>query len=239
LDHYCDAINLIASDMASELQLMGFSGRNFSHIPNGIPVLPLGDRRAAAPITLIAVGRLSMQKGYDILLAALARIPRDASRIPWRVWIVGDGPERDRLHALVVELGLADVVTWWGEQPVAKIAGKLESAHVFLLPSRYEGMSNAGLEAMERGLPVVATRCGGLDLEIDERMGWVVPTEDVGAFADAIASALACGPAMLARMGNEARQCVEAKFDMKVVSHQYLALFERLGQDGATARNTA
>src|SRR5690606_7036866 len=90
--------------------------------------------------------------------------------------------------------------------------------------------SNAGLEAMERGLPLIMTRCGGLDRYVDSDTGWVVPVEDEAALADALLQAMAAGSEGLARMGARARSCVEREFDIRVVGARYLDLFDRLNK---------
>jgi glycosyltransferase involved in cell wall biosynthesis len=230
LERHCDAINLIAEDMAGELRAAGFSGANFSRIPNGIPVRALSSTHRATPLRFVAVGRLAPQKAYDVLLRALGRLHGRLGEACF--WIIGDGPERSQLHALANELQLNAAVEWLGELPPAAVALRLDAAHAFLLPSRYEGMSNAGLEAMERGLPLVISRCGGLDRYVRADMGWVVPKEDEAALAVALEQALAAGQERLAAMGAAARHCVEQHFDMQTVAKRYLELFEQLGARG-------
>ena len=232
LDRHCDAINLIADDMVEELLGMGFSGRNFSRIPNGIALRASSSMRAPAPLRFLAVGRLAPQKGYDVLLRAVARLHGRLGDT--RIRIIGDGPERERLRTLARDLQLDESVEWLGELRPDAIAQHLDTAHVFLLPSRYEGMSNAGLEAMERGLPLVMTQCGGLDRYVDASMGWVVPTEDEPALADALKQAFAAGPVHLAAMGAAARRCIELEFDMRKVGLRYLQLFDQLSRHHPT-----
>lgn len=235
LDRHCDAINLIADGMAGELCEAGFSGDNFSRIPNGIPLNapPLG--RVPGPLRLIAVGRLAHQKAYDVLLRALARLHKDGGENQsWRICVIGDGPERDRLRELARQLRVESAVDWLGELSPAQVSAHLNTAHVFLLPSRYEGMSNAGLEAMERGLPLVLSSCGGLDRHVDGEMGWVVPPGDEVALAAALDAVLATDPKRLTAMGSSARRCVEDNFDIRVVGQRYLALFEQLRERAPT-----
>jgi glycosyltransferase involved in cell wall biosynthesis len=229
LDRECDAINLIAADMVDELRDAGFSGRNFTRIPNGIRLGPPPARAQRDRPRFLAVGRLTPQKGYDVLLSALAS-NREALA-PGQVRIVGDGPERDALASQAAALGVADIVHWVGEASQDVVVRCLDDADVFLLPSRYEGLSNAGLEAMERALPLILPRCGGLDHSVDPHVGWVVEPGDAGALAGAIAEALAVDPARRARMGEEARRRVEREFDMAVVASRYAALFAAL-QEG-------
>lgn len=226
LDRRCDAINLIAEDMVDELRDAGFSGTNFSRIPNGIPIGTMVGRAPAPFPRFVAVGRLSPQKGYDVLLRALAHV-RDRLQTG-QIEVIGDGPERERLMRMTAELQLTDQVVWRGELPQPAVAARLSESTVFLLPSRYEGMSNAGLEAMERGLPLILSRCGGLDRYVTTEMGWVVSPGDEASLADALSSALSLDVDELSRMGIRARECVVATFDMGVVAKRYLDLFQSL-----------
>jgi glycosyltransferase involved in cell wall biosynthesis len=226
LDRHCAAINLIADNMVEDLIEAGFSGHNFSRIPNGVPLRGFQQPNATAPPVLLSVGRLSSQKGHDVLLRALAQIRDDL--VPGQVRIIGDGPERERLFAMARELRVTDRVEWLGQLPQERVMDELVHAQIFLLPSRYEGFSNAGLEAMERGLPLILTRCGGLDRYVDNQIGWVVPPGDVAALAKALSQALATDPVALSDMGARARAVVENNFDMALVAVRYIALFERL-----------
>jgi glycosyltransferase involved in cell wall biosynthesis len=89
-------------------------------------------------------------------------------------------------------------------------------------------MSNAGLEALERGLPLLLSRCGGLDAYVSSRIGWVVTPGDVDDLSLALKSALATSLYDLASMGRAARALVEDTFDMAVVGRRYEGLFQAL-----------
>jgi glycosyltransferase involved in cell wall biosynthesis len=226
LDRQCDAINLIAADMVPELIKVGFSGENFSRVPNGVVIQQLPDAAPSAIRTFTAVGRLTRQKGYDILLQALALVRDSLAGV--RIAIIGDGPERDNLAALARDLRIEHVVEWAGELSQQDVRKQLEQTQVFLLPSRYEGLSNAGLEAIERGLPLIISQCGGLDCYVNPSMGWVVKREDREALAAALQDALAASPERLREMGENARKCAIREFDMQRISERYLALFADL-----------
>jgi glycosyltransferase involved in cell wall biosynthesis len=226
LDNECEAINLIADDMADELKAAGFSGQNFSHIPNGIPLRKPQDRPQAAMPRFVAVGRLAPQKGFEVLLRALTLISESLQ--PKQIRIIGDGPERERLEALANDLRVANLVEWLGELTQVQVAEQLALANVFLLPSMYEGFSNAGLEAMERGLPLILTQCGGLDAHVGTNTGWVVPPGNSVALAGAISHAISLPTERLSAMGAHARALVEHNFDIKVTARRYIALFESI-----------
>jgi glycosyltransferase involved in cell wall biosynthesis len=130
------------------------------------------------------VGRLSPEKGFDVLVRAFARI---APWFPdWTLQILGTGPQRGQLEDLADSLGVRDNVRWagWVEEPESAL---LESG-VFVLPSRYEGFPNALLEAMACGLPCIASACDSGPAEIirDGVDGLLVPPENVDALADAL-----------------------------------------------------
>ena len=146
-------------------------GVNVSIIPNAVrwplpetePVLDAG--RAPGRKRLLAVGRLHQVKGFDLLLQAFARI---ASYFPdWDLAIVGEGPEREALEQQVDELGLLERVALPGR--AGNIGQWYESADMYVLSSRTEGLSNTLLEAMASGLPAVAFDCDTGPREIIRR----------------------------------------------------------------------
>lgn len=136
---------------------------------------------------VVACGRLTYQKGFDILLEAVARLRQS---LPVRLWLLGEGPDRVALEQKARSLGIADVVTFWGFQsnPFAYMA----AADVFVLSSRYEGFGNVIVEAMACGAPVVATDCphGPSEIITPEVNGLLVPPEDPESLARAIVRVL-------------------------------------------------
>jgi len=157
-------------------------------VPNA--VMPPPERSNAGHLAhrdhrmVAAMGRLTGQKGLDLLIEAFARI---ADRHPnWTLRIAGDGEERGNLACLAESLGLTQRVDFcgWVDEPVAF----LQEADLFVLSSRYEGFPNALLEAMACGLPVISTDCDSGPREIvrHEADGLLVPTEDVDELAQAM-----------------------------------------------------
>lgn len=136
----------------------------------------------AGRVNLLAAGKLMPQKGFDLLLRALAR----AGDPDLFLTVLGEGPQRARLLALRDELGLSERAAFPGL--AADPAPCMAAADLFVLSSRYEGFPNVVLEAQACGTPVLAFDCpGGLSEIMREGVnGWLVPPEDVEALAGAL-----------------------------------------------------
>jgi glycosyltransferase involved in cell wall biosynthesis len=152
-------------------------------IPNALN-LPSSWSNQRGTNTLTAVGRLTGQKGFDLLITAFARI---AGRHPeWKLVIWGEGEERTALRALAVELGIAHQVTMPGltRRPLEWV----ETADVFVLSSRYEGWGIVLLEAMGSGLPVISFNCkwGPAEMITHGHDGLLVEDGNVDALADSL-----------------------------------------------------
>lgn len=149
-------------------------------------------RLAAAPATLpgdpalLAVGRLSRQKGFDLLLPAFARLVATAPAA--HLTIAGTGVDEAALRTLARTLGIAERVTFRGfvDDPYPL----MRAADLYVLSSRYEGFPNVALEALACGTPVVAAACPGVaGLVVPGVNGWLAPQGDVAGLADALALA--------------------------------------------------
>jgi GalNAc-alpha-(1->4)-GalNAc-alpha-(1->3)-diNAcBac-PP-undecaprenol alpha-1,4-N-acetyl-D-galactosaminyltransferase len=155
---------------------------------------------------VIAMGRLSREKGFDLLLDGFAR-----SRLPtsgWHLTILGDGPERVALQAQAAALGLKECTRFTGV--VTDPFLWLREADIFVLSSRFEGFPNALLEAMACGLAVIAFDCesGPRAIVRHDRDGLLVSPEDVDALAGAL-DALAADEELRRRLGAAARRVVD------------------------------
>jgi glycosyltransferase involved in cell wall biosynthesis len=143
---------------------------------------------AGEPPVVVAVGRLSRQKDFGTLLRAFAQV-RD--RRPARLVILGEGPERGSLEALVSELGLGDAVSLpgWLANPYPWMV----RAGAYVLSSRWEGLPSVLIEALYCGVPIVATDClsGPREILDGGEHGLLVPVGDVDALARGLESALA------------------------------------------------
>jgi glycosyltransferase involved in cell wall biosynthesis len=165
-----------------------------------------------------------------VLVAAMPRVLAAVPRC--RLVIVGDGEQGAAVAAAVRERGLADHVDLAGVQPRAQAMARLAEADVFCLPSTYEGLPLAILEAMAAGLPVVATAVSGNpEAVVDGVTGLLVPPESAEALAAALV-ALLTDPARARVMGEAGRQRVAERFAIDVVAAQHLALLLRLAAPG-------
>ncbi|GAB4327796.1 MAG: glycosyltransferase [Calditrichia bacterium] len=181
---------------------------NGVHIPDLTP-----STNQSGDLIYISVGSLIERKKFDLLLEAFKMVFGQKTGLPARLWIVGDGPERDRLQTRVARLGIADLVKFWGQRN--DVAALLRKSDVFILASENEGFPNAGLEAMAFGLPVVLSRVAGAEEIIQPEInGFLVEPNDVEQLAAKMAL-LATHPEIRARVGRAARQFVEERCSLK------------------------
>lgn len=173
---------------------------------------------------IIAVGRLAFQKGFDLLIRALATLPPEHAA--WQLRIVGTGEEHDKLMQLCDELSVSDRVTWVGR--VTDVETELLRASIFVLPSRFEGFPNALCEAMAVGLPVVATRCefGPEETIQHGDNGWLVPVDDVDELSKAL-HRLASDAALGERLGTRAKN-IQDTYGIDKVMAQWEAVVQQV-----------
>jgi starch synthase (maltosyl-transferring) len=199
-------------------------------IPNGIDPAPF-DRTSPAPRAqfhvpgdahlALFVGRLDAQKGLPDLLAAAERV---IAELPgWHLALVGDGPSRSWLLTQLSErASLRGNVHWLGYRD--DVPALLKSADLLVLPSIWEGMPNAVLEAMAARRAVVCTAVeGSEDLVVPGQTGWLVPPRDADALARALIEA-GDSPERCRAYGEAGRQRVEANFSLQstVAAYQQL-----------------
>ena len=168
------------------------------------------------------VGRLSEEKGVDIFLASAVEV---LSKLPdTKFVVVGDGPDRDKLGALVDELGLRSNVHMLGRRD--DMPAVYASLDLVVSSSRREGLPMAILEGMASRLPIVATAVGGVPtIILDGKTGVLVPTLDPGLIAVGIVELLR-NAADRERLGAAARQLVEEEFSAQRMTADYLRVYQ-------------
>jgi len=184
-----DAVVAVSRPLAAELSVLPFVRRKLWTVPNAwLPHAELksrDDARAALELTETSfnigwVGRITREKGLDVLIEALPAL----NRFPFRLVVVGDGSERGKLEKRAMQLGVAGAVQWAGT--LHEVAGLMPGLDVLVISSRTEGTPITLLEAMHAGLPVVSTSVGGIPDVVSESEAHLVPADDPGALAAAI-----------------------------------------------------
>jgi glycosyltransferase involved in cell wall biosynthesis len=200
-------------------------------IPNSVRAIP-GSTADPAARTVLAAGRLTSQKGFDLLLEAFARIA--PSHSDWRLRICGQGRLRTDLERLAEERGLAATAELAGA--CRDLPGEMAKASVFVLSSRFEGFPLALLEAMSAGLAVVSFDCptGPRDLVEDGRNGLLVPAEDVDALAAALQELLE-DEELRRRLGTAAVETAR-DYSMDVIGPQWESFLAELVQARGSRR---
>ena len=169
-----------------------------------------------------SIGRLTSQKGYDLLLSAMGLIPGQN----FHLVLVGAGEEEARLKGQADSLGLASRVHITGYR--RDVPAMLHFLDLYVQPSRYEGMPNALLEAMAAARPIVASAVdGNCDLIEVGLSGWLVPPNDPEALAGALTYALA-NPGEAQRFGEAAAERVARDFTVNAMVTKYDSLYREL-----------
>jgi glycosyltransferase involved in cell wall biosynthesis len=251
------ADRVIATDESTRDEVPRHLGVDPSRVvvlPNGIDAEELSAATPADPDRVVrealpsvggsfplflSVGRLEAYKGLDDALLALDRLHRAEELPPRWAWVVvGEGRDRERLTRRVMarELlarsrgarGIASHVHWAGQVPDGLLHALYASADVFLHTTRYEGSSLVTLEAMAHGLPVVATRAGGIpDKVSDGENGRLVDPGDVEGLARGLAE-LAQDAALREAMGSRGRKRAVEGFGWPALAARTVALYEEL-----------
>jgi glycosyltransferase involved in cell wall biosynthesis len=152
-------------------------------IPNAVPALG-GAQRDLSGKVVLGAGRLTRQKGFDRLIVAFDEVARREPQ--WTLRICGEGPGRPKLQKRIDNRGLSERAQLVGA--VKDLGNEMEQASIFVLSSRFEGFPLVLIEAMSKGMPVVAFDCytGPSDIVEDGRVGFLIPNGDVPALAEAI-----------------------------------------------------
>jgi colanic acid/amylovoran biosynthesis glycosyltransferase len=224
------AVHCVSDAILREAAALGLDARKARVIRPAVDTeffTPSGAKQREDQIyRILTTGSLIWRKGYEYALVAVRTLIDRG--IPVNFEIVGDGPERQRLLYTIRDLGLVENVHLAGRLPSEQVRDRLQQADVFLLSSLSEGLSNAALEAMACGLPVVTSDCGGMVEAItDDVEGRVAPVRDSAAVADALES-LWHDPAQRSRMGVAGRSRVLRDFSLPTQVALFAELFTAL-----------
>lgn len=191
-------------------------------VHNGVPDIPpsLLARPEAEPVRIVMVARFEPPKDHVTLLQALAGL-RD---IVWEIEFIGDGPLLERVRGEAERLGLLERIGFLGAR--RDVAERLAKAQIFVLASNWEGFPLSILEAMRAGLPVVASRVGGVEEAVEDGVtGFLVPRGNVAALREVLLRLLK-DPLLRARMGEAGRKRYEELFTLERMLEHTWAVYE-------------
>lgn len=192
-------------------------------IPNGVDLARFENTQAAQSETpyLLAAGRLTFAKGFDMLLEAFAEIARGASNL--QLWVAGGGEEENTLKARAKKLGIASQVRWLGQVSSDQILALMNGCRALTISSRREPFGIVALEGLAAGKPIVASRVGGLVEILQDTPNFLVEPSVQG-LAEGIRRALRADVTIVAQANRErARQ-----YAWRFAARRYLEIFEKI-----------
>lgn len=219
-------VTVLSLRMQKSLAEHGFHLLDMQLIPNGVDIARFNPTYRDTSIDgreqiVVCVSKLRYEKGIDVLLQAWGLVHQQVPQA--RLVIVGDGGLRPQLECLAKVLGIASSVEFVGLQ--SDIPAQFHRGSLAVLPSRWEGMSNALLEAMACGLPCVATRVSGSEDIIQHGVnGLLVESEDYQGMAQALLTLLH-DPALTRKYGQAARETIERDYSFEQVMDKYIELY--------------
>lgn len=251
VDKWClpryEAAICVSEDLVAECRKLGLPPERVHLVHNAIDTREYRRTRPAAEakrrlgvpegaFLLGAVGRLSEEKGFDLLIRAAVRL-REAGR-PVQLWIAGEGPARPALERLIVEYQAGDYVRLLGQ--VSDPRPLFEAMDLFVLSSLREGLPNVVLEAMAMRTPVVATRVAGVPSLVEDGVsGRLIPPGDLPSLTEAIAG-LWDAAELREQFAERARQRVEAQFSFDRRMSKVARIYDQLlGRSAPGAASTA
>jgi len=198
-----NAVITKSAALASRVQELGIAPANINVVPNGIDrhrFLP-GDKQEARRaleipadiFSFLYIGNFNQEKNVSLLIRAFAKAVENMS-LPAHLYLVGDGPEREKLEGLVTNLAIRSRVTFAGRQSHQMLRTYYQAADCFALPSLREGCPNVLLEALACGLPVIASRVGGVPEIVTAGRGALIESGNLEEWCRAVTEALANPP---------------------------------------------
>ena len=176
----------------------------------GVPTESVGKKKE--PIEILNIGRLAYPKRPDLIVKAFGALPAELKKKA-HLKIAGSGPYLKELNALINKLNLNESVSLSGEIDHQRILGMLPKADIFILITKHEGLPLTVLEAMSAGLPVIASRVGGIPEEIDAECGILIENNTEEKIAKALRRLIE-NPALRMAMGLSGRKRIEEKFSL-------------------------
>lgn len=228
LKYYRGADHLIGNtqDIVDWIVNQGWPEERVHYVPNFVAekkAPPVSRKTFSTPETaplILALGRLHTNKGFDVLIEALANVPEAY------VWLAGEGPLRAELETQAARRGVISRMRFLGWRE--DVASLFAAADLFVCPSRHEPLGNVVIEAWAQGVPVVAAASEGPSQLIEDGIdGMLVPLENAAAMAAAI-NRLIEDRLLAAHVGAAGRQAYEEQFTEAAVVARYIEFFEKV-----------
>jgi glycosyltransferase involved in cell wall biosynthesis len=227
-------VQAISTYLAQWATNMGFK-KEVTVIPNGVDLerfteAPHPPIVTAGVVNLITASRLVYKNALDEVIRALVLLPENVQFV-----VYGSGPNERELRALAEDLKVASRVLFKGHSSHADLARSFATAHIFIRPSRSEGMGNSFIEAMAVGLPVIGTQEGGIaDFLFDAKRnpskgstGWAVDKDSPQQIAMAVKEILT-NPEKVSQVRENALALVREKYDWNLIARDMKKLFDRV-----------
>lgn len=240
LFRYADRIVVTTEFMMQQTLSLGCPSQKLRRNLIGLPLadFPFRPRtwRPGEVLRLLTVSRLVEKKGIRYAIEAIAKLRRRGLQVSYTV--MGHGPLYRQLSKLAADLGISDAITFMGAASRAEVIAQMNLAHLFVFPSctaadgDQEGQGMAALEAQACGIPVVASRHGGIpEIVLDGRTGLLVPEKDASAIASAIESLLARVD-QWPNIGAQGRAFVASAFTLEQHTDRTLGIYNEVAASG-------
>lgn len=227
-----DGFHAVSQAISIEAQKYGADSHKIRVIYSGLPGCLENDKRWTVPaivtrptFKLLAVGRFHWKKGYVYLLEALYILKCRGVSVHLTVIASGNMPEEELY--LIRDRHLQHMVEHIKGMPFREVQNAMRSHDVLVLPSLEEGIANVVLEAMQIGLPVISTNCGGMGEAISNgKNGLLVPVRNSKAIADAVENLIQISNAQYNDILENARYTIENKFNLSKAASKFAELYK-------------
>lgn len=224
-----DAIHSVSEAMLKEAMKYGIHESKAKVIYSGLPCLPLPESNqvVSEKMRILSVGRFHWTKGYLYLLDALKNLKN--SNVPFSLTLIAEGELPEELLFQMHDLDLTKEINWINGLPNNAVQEHMLKHDVLVLPSIEEGIANVVLEAMQMGLLVVSTDCGGMSEVInDKQNGFLVPVRNPKALADSILAIRTLSSEERNRIRQNASKTIVKKFNLKENVKQMASLYHHV-----------
>ena len=223
---HMDCVIAVSPVLEETLRKMGVMQERLRYIPNGVDIEEFYPVSTDYPVTnrILWVGRMSKEKGLDILIKAMREVVQDVPQA--QLILVGDGPERGAVEQMIKDYHLGEHIHLEGLQSHLEMPRYFRMSQIFVLPSAYEGFPLVVLEALASGLPCIASNVGGIQAVIENGVnGYLVPPKDASELSFKIIE-LMSNPEVVKEMGKNAREKVKDHYSWDKIADRTIDFYQ-------------